>query len=59
VRAWRNVSNDAAFTVIEGAMADIRGLLLLAVLILAGLGVSELLGNVLEQRAVFQTEASP
>jgi hypothetical protein len=37
-------------------MKDIRGLLLLALLILAGLGVSALLGSVLEQRAVFQAE---
>jgi hypothetical protein len=38
-------------------MKDIGGLFLLAVLILAGLGFSELMGSVLEQRAVIQAEA--
>ena len=37
-------------------MKDIAGLLLLAVLILAGLGFSDLLGSVLEKRAVFQAQ---
>ena len=37
-------------------MKDIGGLLLLALLILAGLGVSALLGSVLEQRAILQAE---
>ena len=35
-------------------MKDIVGLFLLAVLILAGLGFSELLGTVMQQRAVLQ-----
>ncbi len=37
-------------------MKDIPGLLLLAVLILAGLGVSAFVGSVLEERAVLQAE---
>jgi hypothetical protein len=37
-------------------MKEIGGLLLLAVLILAGLGVSDLMGSVLEQRAVLQAD---
>ena len=37
-------------------MKDIPGLLLLAVLILAGLGVSAVIGAMLEQRAVLQAE---
>ena len=37
-------------------MKEIGGLLLLAVLILAGLGFSDLMGSVLEQRAVQQAE---
>jgi len=38
-------------------MKDIVGLFLLAVLILAGLGFSDLLGSLLEQKAVIQAEA--
>ena len=38
-------------------MKEIGGLLLLAVLILAGLGFSDLMGSVLQQRAVLQAEA--
>jgi hypothetical protein len=37
-------------------MKDIVGLFLLAVLILAGFGLSDLLGTVLQQRAVLQAE---
>lgn len=37
-------------------MKDIGGLILLAALILAGLGVSDLMGSVLEQRAVLQAD---
>jgi hypothetical protein len=37
-------------------MKDIVGLFLLAVLILAGLGFSDLMGSVLEQRAVLEAE---
>jgi hypothetical protein len=37
-------------------MKDIVGLFLLAVLILAGLGFSDLLGTVMQQRAVLQAE---
>ncbi len=39
-------------------MKDIGGLLLLAVLILAGLGLSTVIGSMLEQRAVLQAERS-
>ena len=38
-------------------MKDIVGLVLLAILILAGLGFSDLLGSLLEQKAVIQAEA--
>ena len=38
-------------------MPDIRGLLILAVLILVGLGMTNLVGSLLEQRAVLQAEA--
>lgn len=38
-------------------MKDIVGLFLLAFLILAGLGLSNLIGSVLEQRAVLQAQA--
>ncbi len=38
-------------------MPDIRGLLILAILILAGLGMTNLVGSLLEQRAVLQAEA--
>jgi len=37
-------------------MPDIRGLLILAMLIVAGLGLSTLVGSLLEQRAVLQSE---
>ena len=37
-------------------MKDIGGLILLAFLILAGLGFSNLMGSMLEQRAVLQAE---
>ena len=40
-------------------MKEVAGLLLLAVLILAGLGFSDLIGSVLEQRAVLQAEMTP
>jgi hypothetical protein len=40
-------------------MKDVYGLLVLAVLIVAGLGFSNLMGSLLEQRAVLQAEASP
>jgi hypothetical protein len=37
-------------------MPDVRGLLILAVLILAGLGVTNLVGSMLEERAVLQAK---
>jgi len=40
-------------------MKEVAGLLLLAVLILAGLGFSDLIGSVLEQRAVLQAKMTP
>jgi hypothetical protein len=38
-------------------MKDIVGLFLLAVLILVGLGFTNLIGSVMEQQAVFQADA--
>jgi hypothetical protein len=38
-------------------MPDIRGLLILAVLILVCLGVINLVGSLLEERAIIQAEA--
>ena len=38
-------------------MPDMRDLVILAVLILVGLGVTNLVGSMLEQRAVVQAEA--
>jgi hypothetical protein len=38
-------------------MPDMRDLVILAVLILVGLGVTNLVGAMLEQRAVIQAEA--
>ena len=40
-------------------MKEIAGLLLLAVLILAGLAFSGLIGSVLEERAVLQAQVTP
>jgi hypothetical protein len=37
-------------------MPDVRGLLILAVLILAGLGVTNLVGSMLVERAVLQAK---
>jgi hypothetical protein len=39
------------------SMPDIRGLIILALLIVAGLGLSSLVGSMLEERAVIQAEA--
>ncbi|HEY4165908.1 MAG TPA: hypothetical protein VGM96_04005 [Reyranella sp.] len=37
-------------------MPDIRGLLILAILIVAGLGLTGLVGSLLEQRALLRAE---